>query len=172
MAEECWEKLSPEREEILKVYFATSNEGKIKRAQSCFDSLRSKISVEQVPELVDVDETASTPLECAFQKIEAYKNKGYKTPVMVADTAVYFEDQDSDPTKVRRTAIENAGKNESELSKEEIADLMIEYYSEKARKAGGQIPFHYIDSWVVLSPNGEIQTYEYRREYILTDTHK
>ena len=82
MAEECWEIVAPEREEILKVYFATSNEGKIKRAQSIFDTLKSKISLEKIPELIEVEETGATPMECAIQKIEAYKNKDYKVPVL------------------------------------------------------------------------------------------
>lgn len=57
MAEECWEKMSPKREEVLKVYFATGNDGKIKRAQSVLDTLRSKISLEKIPELIDIEET-------------------------------------------------------------------------------------------------------------------
>ena len=47
-------------------------------------------------------------MECALQKLEAYKNLGYKVPIITGDTAVYFENQDFDPTKVRRAAIEKA----------------------------------------------------------------
>lgn len=106
MAEECWEMVAPEREEILKVYFATGNDGKIKRAQSILDTLKSKISLEKVPEFIEVEETGATPMECAMQKIQAYKGKDFSVPVMTADTAVYFSEQDFDPTKVRRAALE------------------------------------------------------------------
>ena len=84
---------------------------------------------------------------------------------------MYFDDQDFDPTHVRRAAIKSAGKIEPELSKDEIAGLMVEFYTAKAKAAGGKIPFYYIDSFAVLYPNGEIKTFEYRREYILTDEH-
>ena len=47
---------------------------------------------------------------------------------MVGDTAVYFEDQDFDPTHVRRAAIQKSGKSESELTKQEIAGLLVEFY--------------------------------------------
>lgn len=57
MAEECWQMVAPERQEILKVYFATGNDGKIKRAQSVLDTLRSKISIEAIPEMIEVEET-------------------------------------------------------------------------------------------------------------------
>ena len=49
---------------------------------------------------------------------------------------------------------------------------MIAFYQEKARENGGSIDYHYNDSWAVLSPNGEIKTIEYRREYTLTDERK
>lgn len=171
MAEECWEQISPERQEVLKVYFATSNEGKITRAQSALDTLKSKIKLEKIPELIDVEETGATPIECALQKIEPYKNKGHKVPVIAWDTAVYFENQDFDPTKLRRAAIEQTWKNESDLTKDEIAEIMVEFYKEIAVKNGGTLDFYYIDSWAMLCPNGEVKTYEYRREYTLTDTH-
>lgn len=170
MAEECWEKIAPKREEILKVYFATGNDGKIKRAQSVLDTLRSKIQLQAIPELIEVEESGATPLECALQKIEAYRWKQYKIPVIAGDTAVYFENQDFDPTKVRRAAIEKSWKNESELSKQEIWECMVDFYKDIASKNGGSIDFYYIDSWAMLLPNWQIQTCQYRREYILTDT--
>jgi len=49
---------------------------------------------------------------------------------------------------------------------------MVEYYIKLASEAGGKIDFYYIDSWAVLFPNGDIQTIEYRRDYILTDQEK
>jgi hypothetical protein len=41
-----------------------------------------------------------------------------------------------EPTKVKRTALELAGKKESEVSVEELAELMITFYQTKAREAG------------------------------------
>jgi len=135
MAEECWEMVAPEKRNILKVYFATGNNGKIKRAQSIFDALKSNITLEKVPEFIEVEETGATPLECAMQKIQAYKGKNYSVPVMAADTAVYFDNQDFDSTKVRRAALEEVGKTESEVSEQECAEIMVEFYRNKASQA-------------------------------------
>jgi len=170
MAEECWEVVAPEREEILKVYFATGNEWKIKRAQSVMNTLRSKISVTAIPEMIDVEETGSSPLECALQKLEVYKWKDHSIPVITADTSIYFANEDLDPTRVRRNAFDAAGKIESELSVEECAEIMIAFYQKIAEKNGGIIDYYYIDSFAVLFPNGDIKTFEYRREYVLHDT--
>jgi leucyl-tRNA synthetase len=172
MAEEIWEAISEKKKPLLKVYFATGNDGKIKRAQSVFDTLKCQTKLEKIPELIDVEETGTTPMDCAMQKIEAYRDRGYTIPVMAADTAVYFENQDFEPTHVRRCAIQASWKDESELSKQEIAECMIEFYASKAKTEGWEVPFYYIDAFVVLFPNGDIKRFEYKREYILTGSSK
>ena len=171
MAEECWEIISPEEEKYSKIYFATGNTSKIERAQKLTSKLHSNARIEKYTDIIDVEETASTSLECALQKLEVYKWKDIDAPIAVADTSVHFEDADFDfePTKVKRTALDLAGKKESDLSVEEVAELMIAFYQEKTAEAGGKLNYHYIDSWAVLYPNGKVKTYEYRREYTLTD---
>lgn len=57
LAEECWENIKGNNALILKAYFATGNDGKIKRAQSIFDSLKSALTLEKMPELIEVEET-------------------------------------------------------------------------------------------------------------------
>lgn len=174
MAEECWDKITSPIEGYSKIYFATNNTSKIERAQKLFSEIYSKAIVEKYSDIIEVEETGETSLECALQKLEVYKWKEIDAPIAVADTSVYFENADFDfePTKVKRTALELAGKKESDLSVEEIAELMIDYYQAKAKEAGWKLNYHYIDSWAVLYPNGEIKTLEYRREYILTDIRK
>lgn len=154
------------------MYFATGNTSKIERAQKLFSQLNSSAVIEKYSDIIDVEETAKTSLECALQKLEVYKEKDIDAPIAVADTSVHFENADFDfePTKVKRTALELAGKKESDLSVEEVAELMIAYYQERAKEAGGKLNYHYVDSWAVLYPNGEVKTVEYRREYTLTDT--
>lgn len=154
MAEECWEvfqaKSTQNNAIYKKIYFATGNIGKIERAQSLMDPLDTDIKIETYSDLKEVEETGSTPMECALQKLEVYKNATLDAPLMVADTAVYFENQDFEPTKVRRAAIEASGKKESELSKREIAHLMQAYYQDIARKAGGSMDFYYRDAFAIL----------------------
>jgi leucyl-tRNA synthetase len=172
MAEECWQQISSPVWGYEKVYFATGNTSKIERAQKLFSQLNSSAVIEKYSDIIDVEETAKTSLECALQKLEVYKEKDIDAPIAVADTSVHFENADFDfePTKVKRTALELAGKKESDLSVEEVAELMIAYYQERAKEAGGKLNYHYVDSWAVLYPNGEVKTVEYRREYTLTDT--
>lgn len=172
MAEEIWESISKKKIPVLRAYFATGNEGKIKRAQSVLDTLKSQMKLESIPDFIDVEESGSTPMQCAMQKIEAYKSAWYTIPVMTADTAVYFENQDFDSTHVRRAAIEKSWKKESDLSKLEIAEIMVEFYKDIARRNGWEIDFHYVDAFVVLFPNGEMKQIEYKRHYTLTDIHK
>ncbi len=171
MAEECWEKIASPTQQYDKIYFATGNTAKIERAQKLLSQINPDAIIEKYSGIIDVEETAQTPLACALQKLEVYKSKDIDAPIAVADTAVYFENADFDfePTKVKRTALELAGKKESDLSVEEVAELMIGYYQQKAQEAGGSLEYYYIDSWAVLYPNGEIKTFEYRREYTLTD---
>lgn len=171
MAEECWQVVAPEQETYSKIYFATGNDGKIERANTTFELLEASPKVEKYTEMIEVEETGSTPLECALQKLEVYKGQNLDAPLMTADTAVYFGNQDFDPTHVRRAAITGLGKSESELWATEIAQAMVEFYWEKARAAWGKIDFYYRDAWAVLFPDGTIKTREYRREYILTDEH-
>lgn len=68
--------------------------------------MKKGIKIEKIPDMIEVQETGNTPLECALQKLEVYKDKNIDVPVLTADTAVYFEDQDFDPTHVRRAAID------------------------------------------------------------------
>lgn len=73
MAEECWEIVAPKHEGYEKIYFATGNDGKIERANIALSPLDDTIKIEKYPDIVDVEETGKTPLECALQKLEAYK---------------------------------------------------------------------------------------------------
>ncbi len=172
MAEECWEKITPKKQDYEKIYFATGNAGKIERANTLICSLQGNIEFIEYIDIIDVEETGSTPLECALQKLEVYKWKNINIPIMTADTAVYFEWQDFDPTKVRRAALEEVWKKESDVSDKECAEIMLEFYRKKAEQAGWKIDFYYRDAFAVLFPNGEVKTYEYRREYTLTNKHK
>lgn len=138
--------------------------------QKIVKGVDKNITIEAYSELIDVEETGATALECALQKLAAYEGKKLDAPILTADTSVHFEGQDFEPTRVRRAAIEQAGKKESELSREEIGVLMRDFYQDIARKAGGKIPFHYTDAFAILYPDGSKKTYEYTRPYTLTDT--
>jgi inosine/xanthosine triphosphate pyrophosphatase family protein len=86
--------------------------------------------------MVEVEETADTPMECALQKLEPYRESSLEFPIIAIDTAVYFDGQETNPTHVKRAALAAIGKTESECSQEEIAQAMINYYKDIAHKAG------------------------------------
>jgi hypothetical protein len=48
---------------------------------------------------------------------------------------------------------------------------MVDFYQNIAQQKGGKVDFYYTDAFAVLFPNGEVKTFEYRREYILTNKH-
>lgn len=73
MAEECWELVSPKTQSYEKIYFATGNQSKIDRAQKLISKLNPSAVVEKYSDIIDVEETAQTSLECALQKLEVYK---------------------------------------------------------------------------------------------------
>lgn len=154
------------------MYFATGNKQKIDRLQSVFSWIDENTKIEPYTDIQDVQETGATALECALQKLEVYKDAKIDAPILTNDAAVYFDGQDFDPTHVRREALANGGYNESEMTQDEISDVMTQYYKNLAKEAGGKLDFYYIDAWAVLFPNGEVKTAEYRREYILTDEEK
>lgn len=173
MAEECFEYFQKEQGKksthFSKIYFATGNAGKISRAQKVFSPLDPSVVIESFPHLIDTEETGTTPMECALQKLEAYRGIERDAPLVVADTAVYFKDQDFEPTKVRRVVLEKLGKSEHEVSTSELARLMQDFYRTIARDAGGKVDFFYKDAFAVLFPDGSVKTGEYTRDYILTD---
>ena len=83
MAEEVWESLEPsilnsfspgEKETAYaKIYLATGNSAKLERAKKLFSYIDESIDIEVFPDLKEVEETGTTPMECAMQKIEVYK---------------------------------------------------------------------------------------------------
>jgi inosine/xanthosine triphosphate pyrophosphatase family protein len=73
MAEECWEKIAPKAQSYEKIYFATGNTSKIERAQKLMNKLDANLVIEKYSDIIEVEETAKTPLECALQKLEVYK---------------------------------------------------------------------------------------------------
>ena len=88
----------------MKVYFASTNKSKLKRLQKLFSKISSKVKVEVIPELIEVEENGKDVLENSLQKILPYKNK-YDCPVIAGDTAVVFDGENFDPTHVKRICV-------------------------------------------------------------------
>ncbi len=169
IAEEIWETMKEDWKQYCKIYLATSNSAKVERAKKLFTAIDWGVELSVYPDIKNVEETGATPMDCALQKIEAYKGEGIDVPIMATDSAVYFENQDFDPTHVRRAAIKDSGKDEANMSDDEICEAMMSFYENEATKTGGSFDFYYIDAWAVLFPNWEIKTSEYKRPYEMTN---
>ncbi len=173
MTEELWEKESfGSSKNYTKIYLASGNKNKLTRLQKVFTALDNGVQIDQVPNPVDVVEDGETSLENAIQKLEPYKERDNKYPVLSCDSSVFFPGMDFDPTHVRRISLDAAGVREEDLEQPEIAEIMMNFYKDIAHKAGGKLEFYYIDSWALLMPDRTIKTHEYKRCYTLTDEEK
>ncbi len=149
-----------------KIYLATGNKQKIERAKKIFAKINPELIIEQVPDYVDVAEVGKDGLEISKKKLAPYENK-YDYPVLAQDTCFFFDGQEFDPTKVKRIALGDA--KEEDLSQEEIAEKMKDYYSNLAKESGDKKEFYFEDNWTMLMVDGSYKQTKYNREYILTD---
>ncbi len=152
-----------------KIYLASWNKQKLERLKKLFTKIDENVGIEIYPDLVNVKETWTTAMENTLQKIEPYKNKDIKHPILTIDHSIFFDNINFDPTLIKRKAIEQNWLNEFELHQEDIYNLMLEYYKNLATEKWWELEFYFLDSWAILFPNWELKTTEYKREYILTD---
>lgn len=148
------------------LYLASSNQGKLLRLQKLFTQINPNTKIKFIPDLIEVEETGADGQENSLLKILPYAGK-YKFPVISQDTAVFFTGENFDPTHVRRIAL--GQQNEKDLTQDQIAHLMEQYYINLANKYGGQKEFYYQDYWTLLQPNGQITQTSNKRHYILTN---
>lgn len=152
---------------MKKIYFATWNKQKLARMQFLASSISDDFIIEKVANLIDVIEDGKTPLENAHIKVWVYEK--LDAPVIAGDTWLYFDNIEFDPTHIKRQALKTAWKSESECSQEEIFEILLEFYKNLARSKWWELPFYYIDGFVVKFPNNEILAWEFQRKNILTN---
>jgi len=154
--------------------YATGNKAKVERVKVRFANLGLPIKLLTPAEAgLEVIEVAEGTDPWANAKAKAYAYKG-KTdlPILGADTALELEGVDGDPAMVKRNALVAAGKDEKDLSQEEISSLMIDYYKKIAEENGGSVNGAFVDYWFLLLPDGREFKTVGRRELTLTPTAK
>lgn len=153
----------------MKILLATNNKGKIERFKKLINHIDSSIKLFSPNELgidtVDVEENGKTLMDNALLKANAYLGK-VDFPILSNDTGFYV-DGDGFVDAPKRKALE--GINESELSEEEISKRLLNFWKGVATRHGGKVDSAWVEAWVLLYPNGEINKVESRREIILTD---
>jgi len=153
----------------MKVFLATNNGGKIERFKNLLRQIDNDIEVytptELNIEIIDVVENGKTLEENAKLKAAAYAGK-VNMPILANDTGFYVEGEGFVDAPKRHAL---RGTDEKDLSKEEISKRLLEFWKGVATKHGGKVDAAWIESFVVIYPNGEVKQSDSRREVLLTD---
>lgn len=153
----------------MKVFLSTNNSGKIERFKKLIRHMGSDIEVYAPSDLdiepIDVAETGVTLAENADLKVRAYFGK-VDMPILGNDTGFYVEGEGFVDAP-KRMALE--GVDENTLSKEEISQRLLKFWKGIATKYGGKVNAAWIESFVVIYPDGEVKEAGSRREVTLTD---
>ena len=152
-----------------KILLATNNLSKKERVEKLLSSAGLKIKI-LLPKDIGLKELSakedSDLFENAKEKAELYRNKT-KLPILGLDSGFFIQGEKIDPIKVKRNALGN--KKEEDLSQEEIAEHLLDYYKNIATKNGGEIEAYWQDVTALSLPDGEAETAEDKREVVLTD---
>ena len=154
---------------MKKVFLATNNRAKRER----YDRLLKHAGVDVVlvtPRelscVVDnIEETGKTLNENAEIKARAYFGKT-DLPILANDAGLLVEGEGLVEAP-KRVSLE--GRNEKEFSEEELYEKMLTFWQNIAKKHGGSVNATWIDSFVLLEPDGKLTAKDARREVILTD---
>lgn len=154
---------------VMRLLLATNNEGKIERFKKLLKSVDPDIEVfsptEFEIEIMDTEETGATLAENAELKARAYVGK-VDMSILGNDTGFYVEGEGFIDAPKRKALGETS---EYVLTKEEIAEIMLNFWKGIAHKHGGRVPAAWVEAFVVIYPNGNVERADSRREIILTD---
>lgn len=154
---------------MMKILLATNNKGKLERFKKLIKYIDSSIELFSPNELGinidEVEENGKTLMDNALLKANAYLGK-VDFPILSNDTGFYVEG-DGFVDAPKRKALE--GVNENDLPEEEISKRLLNFWKGVATRHGGKVDAAWVEAWVLLYPNGEINKVESRREIILTD---
>ena len=155
---------------MKKIFLATNNEGKVERFRKLLVATRVAVKLHTPRdlgiEMIDVVENGKTLAENAEIKARAYFGE-VPFSILANDTGFWVEGEGLVHTP-KRTAL--GEKSEVELTQEEIAKHLVEFWKGIARKHGGKVDAAWIEEFVLLDPDGTLHTAESKREVVLTDT--
>ena len=160
---------TPSNKEPMKIFLATTNQGKIERFRKLLRQVDKDIEIFSPAdlniEIINVEENGKTLAENARLKAYAYFDK-VDMPILANDTGFFVEGEgfvDAPKRKVLGEIEENT------LSKEEISKMLLNFWKGIATKHGGKVNAAWIEAFVILYPNKEIKESESKREILLTD---
>lgn len=152
-----------------KIFLATTNEGKVQRFRRLLEAAGVEVEI-HIPkdfglENIEILENGQTLAENAEIKARAYFGK-VDMPIIANDTGFWVEGEGLIDAP-KRMALN--GRDEGTLTKEQIAEKLLEFWKHIARKAGGKVDAAWVEAFVRLDPDERIYKSESRREVILTD---
>ena len=152
------------------ILLSSNNEGKLKRFRMLLESAGMDIKIVTPREAgikeIHIEETAETLAENAELKARAYFGKT-EMPILANDTGFWVEGEGF-VIAPKRIALPES--NTTNLTQDEIADHMLTFWKNIATKHGSSVPAAWIESFVLLLPDGTTRVAESRRDVILTDT--
>jgi len=152
-----------------KIFLATHNQAKIERYKNLLGYTGLDIEI-YIPrdfnlESIDPEENGATLAENAEIKARTYFGK-VDMSILANDTGYWVEGEGLIEAP-KRVAL--GGADEKDLTKEEIAKAVLEFWKGIARKHGGRVDAAWVEAFALLNPDGTMRTAESRREGILTD---
>ncbi|MCX6702739.1 MAG: hypothetical protein NTW60_02635 [Candidatus Wolfebacteria bacterium] len=152
-----------------KIFLATYNEGKIQRFRDLIESTGLDIEIFTPKDFglenIEPEENGKTLAENAEIKARAYFGK-VDTPILANDTGFWIQGEGLVDAPKRKALGE---KDEKTLTKEEIAESLLGFWKNIAKKHGGKVDAAWIEAFVLLDPDGTVHKSESKREVILTD---
>lgn len=152
-----------------KIFLATNNEGKVERFKTLLESTDLDVEIYTPKDFglenIDAIENGETLAENAEIKARAYFGK-VPMPILANDAGFWVLGEGLVQSPKRIALV---GKNEAELTKEDIAKFLLDFWKGIATKHGGKIDAAWVEEFVLLDTDGTLHTAKSRREVILTD---
>lgn len=152
-----------------KIFLATRNEGEIQRFKNLLEHTGLDIEIYAPKDFnlgnIEAEEKEKTLAGNAEIKARAYFGK-VEMSILSNDTGFWVEGEGLIDAPKRKVL---GKKDEKELTKEEIAKSILEFWKNIARKHGGKVDAAWVEAFVLLDPDGVIHKAESKREVILTD---
>ncbi len=154
---------------MKQVLTATNNRGKVDRYR------RLLAGISGAPELltpaeagiepVETEETGETLEDNAYLKASAYLNVS-QLPILANDTGFWVQGEGMINAPKRRAL---GDRSAEDMSAEQLSRCLLDFWKGVAAYHGGKVPAAWVESFVVLHPDGTYRVAHSRREVVLTD---
>lgn len=154
---------------MKKIFLATNNHGKIERFKNLLNQIDNDLEIYTPQDLdiepLDIEENGETLSENAIIKARAYFGK-VDMPILSNDTGFFVEGEGLVQAPKRIALGET---DEHTLTKEQIAEMLLDFWKGVATKYGGKVDAAWIEVFAVVDTDGSIKTADSRREIVLTN---